>query len=422
MFSQHKLSNGIRIILSPHHATSAVSLLVLIRTGSRSEEPLQGGIAHFLEHLMFKGTTRRPNTLLISQELDSVGAEYNAFTGKDQTGYYIKSASANLELAVDMLADMLSNSLFASEEMERERGTILEEINMYEDNPMAKVENLFEEDFFGPGTPLGRHIIGTPRTVRAIKREQIIKYWQEHYVGENMVIALAGNFKPQKALSLIKAKFGKLARGRFNAVKKVKVFPSRPKLAAHYKKTNQGHLILGFPGISYTDRNREALGLLATILGGNMSSRLFISVRERLGLCYFIRAGLDAYEETGIFSIQAGLDLAKIKEALEAISVELKNVKQGGVKKEELSKAKQYIKGKTDLSLEESLDVASFYGKQVMFHRQVLTPEQALKRVFSVSERDIARLARQVLDKRQLNLVMLSPYKSLKQFARHIDI
>lgn len=422
MFSQHKLSNGIRLIFSPHTGTAAVSLLVLIRVGSRSEEPGQGGISHFAEHLMFKGTKRRPSTLVISQELDSVGAEYNAFTGKDQTGYYIKSASANLELAVDMLSDMLLNSQFAAEEIERERGTILEEINMYEDNPMAKVENLFEEDFFGPGTSLGRHIIGTPQTVRAISREQIVKYWQNHYAGKNMVIALAGNFKPQKALAIIKDKFGKLAAGRFNAIKKINKLPARPKFAAHYKKTNQGHMILGFPGVSYTDKNREALGLLATILGGNMSSRLFISVRERLGLCYFIRAGLETYEETGAFSIQAGLDLGKIGQALEAISVELKNVKQGGIKKEELAKAKQYVKGKTDLSLEESLDVASFYGRQVLFHRQVLTPEQALKRVFSVSERDIARLARQVLDKKQANLVMLSPFKSLKSFARHIDI
>ncbi len=317
---------------------------------------------------------------------------------------------------------MLSNSLFASEEIERERGTILEEINMYEDNPMAKVESLFEEDWYGPGTPLGRHIIGVPQTVRAIKREQIVKYWQEHYAGKNTVIALAGNFKPAPALALIKTKFGGQPAGRFNAVKKISEFPRRPKFAAHYKKTNQGHLILGFPGASYNDKNREALGLLAVILGGNMSSRLFISVRERLGLCYFIRAGMDGYEETGTFSIQAGLDLSKIGQALEAVSAEIKDVKQGGVKKDELSKAKQFIKGKTDLSLEESLDVASFYGKQALFRKKILTPEQSLKRFDAVKESDITRLAGKILDKRQLNLVMLSPFKSLKQFARCIDI
>lgn len=422
MFTQHRLKNGLRIILSPHHATNAVSLLVLVRVGSRSEAPGQSGLAHFAEHLMFKGTKRRKSTLVISQELDSVGAEYNGYTGKDQTGYYIKAASANLELAADMLSDMLANSLFSPGEVERERGTILEEINMYEDNPMAKVENLFEEDFFGPGTPLGRYVIGIPPTVRAITREQIVRYWQEHYVGRNMVVALAGNFKAERALALIKEKFGALPAGRLNAVKKITKLPLRPKFAAHYKKTNQGHMILGFPGLSYTDKNREALGLLAVILGGNMSSRLFIRVRERLGLCYFIRAGADAYEETGTFSIQAGLDLAKVSQALEAIAVELKNVKQGGVKKDELSKAKQYVKGKTDLSLEESLDQAFFYGKQVLFHHQVLTPKQALKRVFAVKEQDIARLAQKVLDSEQLNLVMLSPFKSLKPFARYIDI
>ena len=396
--------------------------MVLVRVGSRSEEPGQGGISHFAEHLMFKGTQRRPNTLIISQELDSVGAEYNAFTAKDQTGYYIKAASANLELASDMLSDMLTNSLFASEEIERERGTILEEINMYEDNPMAKVENLFEEDFFGADTPLGRYVIGTPKTVRAVRREQIVDYWREHYVGENIVISLAGNFKPERALAILARKFAKLPAGRFNKVKRAPKLPQRPQLAAHYKKTNQGHMILGFPGLPYNHRQREALALLGIILGGNMSSRLFISVRERLGLCYFIRAGTENYEDTGIFSIQAGLDLTKISQALSAISKEIKSIKQGGVKKEELEKAKQYIKGKTDLSLEESLDVASFYGRQVLFHNQVLTPEKALRRFMSVSERDIARLAKKVMDERRLNLAMLSPFKSLKKFARSIDI
>ncbi|OGY90869.1 MAG: hypothetical protein A3H70_04035 [Candidatus Komeilibacteria bacterium RIFCSPLOWO2_02_FULL_48_11] len=422
MFTQHRLSNSIRIILAPHDETRAVSLLVLIRVGSRSEEPGQSGVSHFLEHLMFKGTARRPSTLVISQELDSVGAEYNAFTAKDQTGYYIKSASANLELAADMLSDMLSNSLFVAEEVERERGTILEEINMYEDNPMAKVENFFDEDFFGPGTPLGRYVIGVPRTVRAITREQIVNYWRQHYVGENIVISLSGNFKPERALAMLARKFGSLPAGRFNSVKKARLLPRRPQLAAHYKKTNQGHMVLGFSGVPYNHKDREALGLLAIILGGNMSSRLFISVRERLGLCYFIRAQAESYEDTGTFSIQAGLDLGKVGQALKAIAIELKSVKQGGVNKEELAKAKQYIKGKTDLSLEESLDVASFYGKQVLFHRQVLTPEQALKRVMAVTKSDIARLAKKALDKRQLNLVMLSPFKSLNRFAKFLDI
>ncbi|MEK7164781.1 MAG: pitrilysin family protein, partial [Patescibacteria group bacterium] len=189
MFTQYKLPNGLRVILAPKHETNAVSLLVVAKVGSRSEVPSEQGIAHFLEHLMFKGTKRRPNTQIISQELDAIGADYNAYTSKDHTAYYIKASSAHLELVADMLSDMLTESIFAPEELERERGTILEEINMYEDNPMAKVGDLFEEDMFGKNTALGHHVIGTPAHIKSITQKQIVAYWKKHYQAANMVVA-----------------------------------------------------------------------------------------------------------------------------------------------------------------------------------------------------------------------------------------
>lgn len=422
MFTQHKLPNGLRIILAPKHETKAVSILVLVKVGSRHEVESENGISHFLEHLMFKGTARRPSTLIISQELDAIGAEYNAYTSKDHTGYYIKASASNLDFVVDILSDMLTGSIFAPEEVERERGTILEEINMYEDNPMAKVGDLFEEDLFGKSTPLGRHIIGTRDHIKAITQKQIVRYWKKHYCTANMVVALSGDFASAKTLQLIKNKFGKIARGKQNSTGVIPKFGQRQKLVAHYKETNQGHLVLGWPGISYTDKNREALSLLATILGGNMSSRLFINVRERLGLCYFIRAGQEAYEDTGAFVVQAGLDLKKIGEALAAISREIKDIKTNGVGNDELNKAKQYIKGKTDLGLEESLDIASFFAKQSLFYKKILTPDQAVAKVMAVKTNDIKRVANQFLDAKSLHIATLAPFKDLKQFAGFIDI
>lgn len=422
MFTLHRLPNGLRVILAPKHETKAVSLLVLVKVGSRSEAVAQSGIAHFLEHLMFKGTKRRPNTQIISQELDAIGAEYNAYTSKDHTGYYIKASSAHLALAADMLADMLTQSLFASAEVERERGTILEEINMYQDNPMAKVGDLFEEDLFGPNTPLGRHVIGAPAYVKAITQKQIVDYWHQHYQAANTVIALSGSFNNARALALLKDKFGGLARGRATSVKPVPTFGQRAKFTAHHKSTNQAHLVLGWPGVAYTDKNREALSLLAIILGGNMSSRLFINVRERLGLCYFIRSTLETYEDAGAFVIQAGLDLTKMDKALAAISREIKDIKTNGVPSDELNKAKQFVKGKTDLGLEESLEVASFLGKQALFYNQIQTPRQALAKIMAVKTGDIQRLARQFLDKKHLQATTLAPFKDIKKFARFVDI
>ncbi len=420
MFSQHKLKNGLRVVLSPNKSTLAVSLLVLVKVGSRHEKAGVSGISHFLEHLMFKGTKRRPNTQIISQELDALGAEYNAFTSKDHTGYYIKAEYAHLPLIADILADMLIESIFAPEEIARERGTILEEINMYEDNPMAQVGNFFEADLFGKEAPLGRFIIGTPPHIKAISRAQIVKHWQDNYTAANMVVALAGNFSSAKALKLLQAKFGSLESGTVNPTPRSPEATGRPSLAAHFKATKAAHLVLGFPGLNYTHPDRYTLTLLAVILGGNMSSRLFINVRERLGLCYFIRASADLYEDAGTFAVQAGLDLKQLDKALSAISREIKDIKTKGPKADELKKAKQYLAGKMALGMEESMEVASFYAQQNMFQPKLITPAEALARVQKVTVKDITLLARKILSRRQAYLTALAPFKDVRRFAKNI--
>lgn len=420
-FDRFQLSNGIKVILSRNDATRAVSILVLVKVGSRFEAPKTNGVSHFVEHLMFKGTQKRPSTLLISKELDSIGADYNAWTGKEQTGYYIKAESTHLPLLVDMLADMTTNSLFAKEEVERERGTILEEINMYLDNPMAKVEDLFEEDLFGSHAALGRHVIGTPTTIREMKRSQLVNYWQKHYHANNIVISVSGNFQKARVLSMLQKQFGSIKRGSRNRVKPLSHEINKQALTAHHKDTSQAHAILGFPGVHYEHRDKYALGLLSIILGGNMSSRLFIQVRERLGLCYFIRASSDILEDTGMFTIQAGLDIKKFDKAMAAIATELSDIKTNGVKTDELASAKEFIKGKMALSQEDSLDVASFYGSQAMFAKKIRTPEEVFRAIDRVKLADVKAIANKILNRKKLHLTTLSPFKTVKQFARYLD-
>ena len=397
--------------------------MVLVKAGSRQENESISGISHFVEHLMFKGTVRRPNTLIISQELDAIGADYNAETHKDHTAYYIKSEAGRLPMITDALSDMLTESIFSEPEVERERGTILEEINMYEDNPMVKVGNLFEQSLYGKDAPLGRFIIGTPTHIKTIAQKQLVAYWRKHYTADNLVISLSGNFNEQKAKKLLQEKFGRVRSGKFNKVSKVlKISQARRSpFQAHWQKTNQAHLVMGVPGVSYTHPDRRALRLLAIILGGNMSSRLFINVRERLGLCYFIRAGHDAYEDQGAFAIQAGLDLKNIGKALEVISSELSDIKTNSVGEEELERAKQFLVGKMAMDLEDSFEVASFFGRQVLFQDETLTADELLRKIKQVKTQDIKRAANKYLRKKYLRVVALSPIKKMDKFAKYLS-
>ncbi len=419
-FIVKKLKNGVNVVLSPKNNTQAVSFLVLVKVGSRYETAAVSGAAHFVEHLMFKGTKKRPNTLVISQELDGVGADYNAFTSKDHTGYYIKLGKSNIDLAFDMVSDMIFNSILDPAEIERERGTILEEINMYEDNPMAKVGDLFEEVLFGSKSSLGRHILGTPHTIKSIKRKNIESFWRKNYCGKNIVVCVSGNFDSNNALKKINHYFGNVSPGLKNSPLKIS-FPDKKEDAVFKKKTNQAHLVLGFPGVSYTDKNRYALNLLSTILGGNMSSRLFIQVRERLGLCYFIRSSSDSYEDTGSFSIQAGLDLKKMEKAVLEISSVLSDIKNNGVTKDELLKAKEYAKGKIALSMEDSLDVAGFFGRQILFNKPILDIDEVINKIENVKLGDIKRISNLILRQEKAKMVAIAPFSSIKKFADKFD-
>lgn len=417
IYKRLKFKNGLRIILAPMAETKAVTVLILFKVGSRYEKKEINGISHFIEHMMFKGTKKRPTTLDISKELDGVGAEYNAFTAKDHTGYYIKLNYEKLALALDILSDILYNSKFDNQEIEREKQVIVEEINMYEDNPLMYIGDLFEQTLYGHQS-LGWLISGQKDGVKKIIRSKILDYQKKYYQPVNMLIGVAGRFD-RDILKLIKKYFQlEIPSQPPSSFRKIKIIQKKPQLKLNFKETEQVNVCLGFPSYSYFDERIYPLYLLSVILGGNMSSRLFISIRERRGLAYFIRSSVNIYQDTGNLVIQAGLDKKRLNEAIFAILDELKKIKKEKVDNLELTKAKEYLKGKLILELESSENVTSWLSRQELLMNKILTPQAQIRKLDKVSSDDIQKVAKDVIKESKINLAMIGPYKEPEKFKK----
>ncbi|MBI2411141.1 MAG: insulinase family protein [Candidatus Kerfeldbacteria bacterium] len=417
------LSNGIPVILEHMPSTKVITILILFKVGSRNETKSINGISHFLEHLFFKGTTNRPTTLEITKELDGVGADFNAFTSKDYTGYYVKVANRHAKLAIDILEDLLFHPIFDPKEIDRERGVIIEEINMYEDNPMATAEELAEQLMYGADHPLGFRIAGPKENILKVTRKQIMKYRDTYYHPKNMVIVMTGNL-PKNTAQTIKKHFGQAPKSRA-ATPRQKKFTEKQqqsRLHVYNKKTAQSHLALNFPSVTYTAKDYYVAQVMATILGGNMSSRLFINVRERQGVCYYIRAGISPYEDMGTLSIQAGFDTARIHQAIEAIIAELVTMRVAEVSDEELHQAKEYIRGKMYLRLEDSENVAWRWAKTALFEKQLHDVSAEEKALQQVTKQQVLALAQKTLVAMHANLVIVGPYTKTqeKSFLKHL--
>ena len=418
------LKNGARIILEPYIGTEAVTVLVLFKVGSRCETKNINGVSHFIEHMMFKGTGKRPNAQIISRELDGLGAVYNAFTAKDHTGYYIKINSEHKEAALDMLFDMLFNSKFDEKELNRERKVILEEIHMYKDNPMMHIEDMFEQTLFGD-CPLGWSIAGDAESMGKIDRAKMIKYRDAFYLPHNMVIGIAGKIDGS-IMKVVEKYFGSLpktlpAAGRRQKIPEIKktVFtPGRPKVAVEYKDSEQAQLALGFPAYSWWDKRLPALRLMSNILGGTMSSRLFIAVRERRGLAYHVRAEADHYEDIGVLTIRAGLDKSRIELAIKTILDEIKKIAKDGVTTAELKRAKENIRGRIILSLEDSEALAAWYAEEELDKHEIKTPAEKLKEIAAVTLAEVKAVAADVIKNNKMALAVIGPYKDAEPFRK----
>ncbi len=416
-----KLANGMSVVLVPQKGATSMTLFVMTRVGSRYESKDINGASHFIEHLMFKGTKKRPTTLHISRELDRYGAEYNAYTDKDVTAYYVKMDAAHTPLAVDILYDMLFHSTYDPKEIDRERGVIVEEINMYEDNPQRHLENLLEAKLF-PSSTLGWDIAGPREVIRTVPRSKLIAYRDAYYVPERMTVIVAGKVQPG-IFALLDKTFGKVKRPAGHD-KPFKPFPptvlSKDAVGYQDKATEQVQFAMAFHGLKIGHKDIAAAQILANILGGSMSSRLFVQIRERRGLCYSIHAAHQAREDVGAFYIEAGLDKKRFKEAVTAIVAELKKLIKDGVTTEELRRAKDHVRGKTTLAFEDSAVQAEWYGKQWLFQRKVETPEERMRRYEKVTRADVRRIAKQLFVPQHMASAVIGPFGAKQNVTKLI--
>ena len=415
MFKKIILKNGLRVIAVPQPRAQAVTILVLAGTGSEYEEKEISGISHFLEHMFFKGTLKRPNTIAIAESLDRVGGSYNAFTGEEYTGYYAKVNATHFDLALDWVSDIFLNSKLEAEAIEREKGVIIEEINMYYDNPSSHVQTLWRELLYGD-QPAGWNIAGAKETVSAINRDKLVDYRGSQYTPLNTIVCVAGNFKSLEAIEKIKAKFSKMKAGQFEEKQKTVEAQTKPECILQERKTDQTQLCLGARAYNLFHPQKYALEILGVILGGMMSSRLFVKVRERLGLAYHISTDVALETDCGFLVTQAGLNNGNVEKAVAVILEEYKKISLEKIPPAELKKAKEYLKGKMALSLELSDAKASFFGMQELLEKNVLTPDQICAKIDRVTGKDVLSVAKDIFKPEKLNLAIIGPFGDKAKF------
>ncbi len=415
------LKNGLKIVSAPMRDTQTVTIMLGVGVGSRYEEEREAGLSHFIEHMLFKGTKKRPNALAIAETIDEVGGEFNAFTGKSRTAYYAKVDAQHWQRALDIIADMYLHSQFKSAEIEREKGTILQELNMYEDMPMRNIEDVWEGLLYGK-QKLGREIIGYKKTIRSFKRKDFLNYYRKFYIPNDTVVVLSGNISVSQVMKKAQAYFNSLSMQEKPAMEKVVEKQRKPQVKIKFKKTDQTHLIMGARAYNLFHPDRYVLSVLATILGGGMSSRLFIQVRERQGLAYYVRAETETYQDAGYLAAAAGVEHKNLFQTVATISRELKKIKQRKVTNKELNKAKNYIKGKMVMGLESSDEVANFLINQELTKNKIDTPQEIFKKIDKVTREDVKRVAQDIFVPEKMNLAIIGPHKDGKRLEKNLEI
>lgn len=410
MFKKTILKNGLRIITVPQKSTETVTVLVLVGTGSKYETRDICGASHFLEHLFFKGTKKRPNSLAVAEPLDKIGGIYNAFTGEEYTGYFAKIENSQIELALDWVSDIYLNSLLPAKEIEKERGVIIEEINMYLDTPMIYIGELWKKILYGD-QPAGWEVAGTKESVAKIKRTELLNYMESQYVASNTIICVAGKIIPSQIINRIKKYFSKIKKTKPKFKTPVIEKQNKPQFLLFSKETDQAQLALGVRAYNLFHPQRYALELLAVILGGMMSSRLFEEIRTKLGIAYYVRTVVGNDSDTGYLVTSAGIDNKNIEKAILTILKEYKKISQRKVPIKELKKAKDNVKGRMALELESSDAQASFYAGQELLEKKTLTPEEIFAKIDKVTASDIQKVAKDIFRPEKLNLALIGPFK-----------
>ena len=403
------LENGLKVITCRMPHTRSVSLLFFVMTGSCYESDSEAGISHFIEHMCFKGTKKRGSSREISEAIEGVGGILNGGTDRELTSYWCKLASQHLEMAVDVIVDLVRHPLFREEDIEKERQVIIEEINMSLDSPQQRV-GMILDDIMWPGKPLGRDVAGSRETVNSITREQMIKQVDRFYTPANMLVSIAGDFDRDKAVELLRqAEAGWHAGGQPEYIDS-HVQQTLPQTKIEYRETEQVNLMLGIEGLSIFDPDRFALDLLNMVLGEGMSSRLFTEIREKLGLAYDIHSYVEHFRETGSFVIQAGIDPAQTGRAIKAILEQL-SAARDGIAEAELDKAREMAKGRMLLSMENSRNVAGWYGAQEVLTGKIMTIDEVTQIIENITPEDIRRVSSGIFLTERLNLAIVGPVK-----------
>lgn len=414
------LPNGLRVVTVHMKDTPTVTVLVMVEAGSEYETKEKNGISHFLEHMCFKGTERRPTALTISKELDAIGAYYNAFTSEEYTGYYAKSSPKHVHKIFDVVSDLYLNQTFPEAEIEKEKGVIIEEINMYRDLPHRHVHELFSTLLYGD-QPAGWSIAGTKETVASMKRDDFVEYRSKHYVPEATTVIVAGAFDEKAVNADIKKTFAALPRSKKDKKVKVKEAQTGPAISVETKTTDQSHLVLGVRAFEMTHPQAPILKMLNAVLGAGMSSRLFQKLREEMGVGYYVRSSFESFVDHGFFSVSVGADIKRVEEVIKAILAELNKLKTELVPAEELQKTKDHLIGTLALGLESSDSIAEFYGYQELLRKEIRTPSDIVKEIKSVTADQIRTMARKIFIDKNLNLAIVGPVKdqeSLKKILK----
>lgn len=410
-----------RVIFAPLPQSLTTTVLVLTETGSKYETKRINGVSHFLEHLCFKGTQKRRGPKAISEELDGLGASYNAFTGHEYTGYYAKTEARHVSKALDIVADIYINPTFPAEEIEKERGVIIGEIEMYEDNPQRDVWDVFTDLLYG-NQPAGWNIAGSRETIKKMKRSDIVSYHEKHYVASGTILIVAGRFDEEAAVRDIHESFKGVRKTKKHGKRPVRESQRKPELSFKQKKTSQTHLVLGFRTFDVYDKRNPALAVLAGILGGGMSSRLFSRIRDQMGAGYYVGAENEALTDHGHLGIFTGVENNRFAEVLHAILDEVRRVRDEKIEEAEIQKVKNYLTGNLLSGLETSNSLAMFYGGAAALRAPIKTPEEKAEEIRNVTMSDLKKVANEIFQNDRMNLAAIGPRKETRGTTRLLHL
>ena len=416
-FKRQKLNNGLTLVTSFMKDSPSVTVLVMVKAGSKYETKEINGLSHFLEHMCFKGTKNRPKASIISNELDSIGAQNNAFTSQEFTGYYAKSHPKYLNKILDVVSDMYINPIFDQKEIEKEKGVIIEEMNMYEDMPNVAVLDVFIDLLYG-NQPAGWKIVGTRENINKITRKDFLDYRKNHYVAEGTTVIISGNFDEKTIVQKVKQSFKHISTEEKK--QKISVFENqtKPAIKIKDKKTDQTHIVLGLRTFNVKDKRNITLKVLSAILGNGMSSRLFQKLRNEMGVGYYVRSNIDEYTDHGYLNISTGVDVKRVEEVVRAILGELKKFIKEIVSDKELQKAKDYLVGNMYLGLESSDSVAEYYAIQEIISEEILNPSSLSQKIQRVTSKEIKDLAKEIIKNKNVNMAIVGDIKNKKSLEK----